>query len=169
MGKHKYILSDQELNQLKIETYCNACGLSFFKDNYTLGRLSQIFEQHLKTKKHKLNTEKYYSDLEQQNDDNNSKLNLNLNLNLNLDGTLLDDDDNLTSIFKLNELENRITKLEKMNKINLEIMKKTDNMDICKLLVKQGKLLNSDCELSIISDSIKLTCKRLMKLTCKNM
>jgi hypothetical protein len=88
MGRTKLQLSNEELNQLKNEMYCSACAKSYFKDGTGRGRMSQFLEAHFKTNKHKVNSERYYADLEKM--DSSSKLDI--------DEKNPFDDDNLTSI-----------------------------------------------------------------------
>jgi hypothetical protein len=133
MGRHTKSYNDQDIAQLKIESYCSACGISFFKEGLKRGRLTQIFDRHCQSKKHKLNTQRYYVDLVYDTksiieivdlDDETSRIEPFID-NLN--------DDHLTSISsvidknKLDEANSKIKALSDTNSIVLSNMKQIES------------------------------------------
>jgi hypothetical protein len=88
MGRHKHEYTDIEKTQLMGELYCSACCNNFFKENVSKSKLTQEFDNHCKTKKHKINVEKYRFNLDVSGDSNSKIEPFTDNLN----------DDNLTSI-----------------------------------------------------------------------
>ena len=64
MGRSKHIFSDAEKNQLQMELYCSSCKVSLYNDSLAVSKMTQNFDRHCKTKKHKSNVERYRLELE---------------------------------------------------------------------------------------------------------
>jgi hypothetical protein len=66
MGRNKHEYSSEEIAQLKIELYCQSCCTNFFKEKTKKCQLVYLFNRHLNSKKHKLNSERFRMELENQ-------------------------------------------------------------------------------------------------------
>jgi hypothetical protein len=245
MGRHKEVYSDIEIAQLKIELYCQACYSSFYKENTKKGQLSHLFNKHMKTKKHKLNTERFRMELEDKfkymnNDDKLSMNDTNSKLEVMDDDTTItitkiepsidhSNDDNLTSISSVinkncvlekklgdlsdtnsvllsnyNEIDSRTQQMsEILSETNIKLVKSIDELglelknikeqlkntkksknvsfnndnndddnddnkiEICELILEQGKLLTTNSNLLDIKNLLKNICKQIIKLLSK--
>jgi Zn-dependent oligopeptidase len=140
MVKTKQKLSDQEINKIKNEMYCAACGKSYYKEGLCRGRLTLQLEQHRKTKKHIENTYKYYIDLEKQFtkkniNDSNSKLDIDI------------DDDNFTSIssiLKITEIDNKLNEVSDTQSLLLSNQREQElrTMSLSEIVANQPKKEN---------------------------
>jgi hypothetical protein len=156
MGRHKQEYVKEEIAQLKVELYCQACDVTFYNENYKKGKMIQNFERHRTTKKHSLNTEKFRMDLELScpNSYSNSKIDEKLsindnNLKMDMESFIDINDDHMTSIssilsktslLKIDQLDENyktlnetckefIEKINKLDETNSVLLSNYNNMD----------------------------------------
>jgi hypothetical protein len=153
MGRHKHEYSDSEIAQLKMELYCQACDLSFYKDGWKRGKMSQCLDKHRESKRHKTNVEKHRIELEQEFkdimddkisiNDANSKLDIDDSRSMKLEPFMdICNDDHMTSISSIinknQDLEKRVNNMSDTSSTLLsnynEMDSRTRNM--CDILNK---------------------------------